>query len=56
MFRSGLNLSGIPDTDSNVAEPPLHSDVVLADLAAWVQMHGSRLLRSAYLLCGDRTG
>ncbi len=38
-----------------MAEVPLNTDALRLDLSAWLQAHGTRLLRSAYLLCGDRT-
>jgi RNA polymerase sigma-70 factor (ECF subfamily) len=38
-----------------MAEVPLNPDALRVDLAAWLQAHGNRLLRSAYLLCGDAT-
>ena len=38
-----------------MAEAPLHSDGLRIDLEEWLRAHGNRLLRSAYLLCGDRT-
>jgi RNA polymerase sigma-70 factor (ECF subfamily) len=53
--RSGLNLLSLSGTDNDMAEAPLPSDGLRIDLAEWLRAHGNRLLRSAYLLCGDRT-
>lgn len=53
--RLRLNLLRRSGTDSDMAGAPLHSDGLRIDLAEWLRTHGNRLLRSAYLLCGDRT-
>ena len=38
-----------------MTEPRGESGPPLVDLQAWMQAHGNRLLRSAYLLCGNQT-
>ena len=53
--RLRLNLLSRSGTDNDMAGAPLHSDGLRIDLAEWLRTHGNRLLRSASLLCGDRT-
>src|SRR3954464_14172722 len=38
-----------------MTEPRGDAGAPLVDVRAWLHAHGDRLLRSAYLLCGDAT-
>jgi RNA polymerase sigma factor (sigma-70 family) len=52
--RLGLNLLVLPGTDHDMPEVSGDSGAPL-DLQAILVAHGDRLLRSAYLLCGNHT-
>lgn len=39
----------------DMPQVPGESGVPLVDLKTWIDAHGDRLLRSAFLLCGDQT-
>jgi RNA polymerase sigma-70 factor, ECF subfamily len=55
LFRPGLNLSSFPVTDAHMPDASGDDGSPLVDLQVWLDAHGERLLRSAYLLCGNQT-